>query len=136
MGLVASLLLSKFRIRHLLAEQEIAPAEHPKAHFWLKRRGVRISVLDLPHRMMGSDGAPVFILITSGSRSPVPGNIDAISHDAARPVVIVVPIETSADKNSAGWAYHPARPAFLPSRSTLLMRPDGHIDRLIDPRRI
>jgi 2-polyprenyl-6-methoxyphenol hydroxylase-like FAD-dependent oxidoreductase len=46
-GLVASRLLSKFRIRHLLAEQEIAPAEHPKAHFWLKRRGERISVLDL-----------------------------------------------------------------------------------------
>jgi len=115
-GLVASLLLSKFRIRHLLAEQEIAPAEHPKAHFWLKRRGERISVLDLPHRMMGRDGAPVFILITSGSRGPVPGNIDAISHDAARPVVIAVPIETSADKNSAGWAYHPpARPSCRPA---------------------
>jgi hypothetical protein len=36
----------------------------------------------------------------------------------------------------ADGACHPARPAFLPSRFTLSMRPDGHIDRLIDPRRI
>ena len=58
-GLIASLLLSKYRVRHLLVEQQTRPDNHPQAHFINQRSMEVFRELDRLDRAVLADSAPI-----------------------------------------------------------------------------
>lgn len=77
-GLVSSLLLSKFRIPHLLVEERDHPQEHPQAHFINCRsmeifRGLDRLDKEVRRRSASLDEWRRFIYCTNIVELPTPG---------------------------------------------------------------
>ena len=58
-GLIASLLLSKYRVRHLLVDQQDQPDDHPQAHFINHRSMEVFRELDRLDRTVLAESAPM-----------------------------------------------------------------------------
>jgi 2-polyprenyl-6-methoxyphenol hydroxylase-like FAD-dependent oxidoreductase len=96
-------------------------------HFWITAEGgQRISVLDLPTRMMGADGVPRYVLLEVHDEVAFK-KVEETEFSDFQPMVRVV-INTRADTEpKTDFVTHQKIPQGLPRSFTVLVRPDGHI---------
>ena len=93
-------------------------------HFWLvDKRDRRVSVLDLPSRMMGASALPAYVLLMAGELKTAVPEIDELTGQPIAKVFVshIRPLHRNH------FSYDRNRPSFLPKSYAILIRPDGHI---------
>ena len=97
-------------------------------HFWLNdKSGRRISVLDLPLLMIGSDRLPCYVLLIAGKADVTAKLFDVTQNREFQPIVITEIKSQAGLQSEAHFSFHQNRPIFLPPYFAVLIRPDGHI---------
>ncbi len=96
-------------------------------HFWITAEdGQRISILDLPTRMMAADGGPRYVLLVLHNGEAIK-KINETELGEFQPM-IRVDISTRADAElQPDYIIQQKIPEGLPDAFAVLMRPDGHI---------
>lgn len=134
-GLVASLLLSKYHVTHVLVEQLAEPDNHPQAHFLNCRTMEVLRELDALDQVIQAQIAPLdewrrFVYCTGLSDLLARHQIRPDSAGSLLGVVdhfVNVPVDEHIPAQVAYFSFHQKRPVFLPPSFAVLMRPDGHI---------
>ena len=99
-------------------------------HFWLDDKdGRKISVLDLPLLMTGTEPLPCHVLLVAGNAEMerTPNLFDVLQNGEFQPVVTAEIRLQSELQSKLHFSFHQNRPFFLPPTFAVLIRPDGHI---------
>ena len=98
-------------------------------HFWIAAEdGQRISVLDLPTRMMAADGVPCYVLLIIDNGEAFRNiTMNETEFNEFQPLAKVAINSHSDMKEEPYFTIDPKIPEGLPESFAVLMRPDGHI---------